>query len=295
MNYLSVCAIFRDEKRYLAEWLEFHRLCGVEHFYLYDNESVDEPLEVLGPWIERGLVTYRPWAGVKVQTQAYLHCARTYKADNRWIAFIDIDEFLYVADRRPIPELLGTLEDAPGVGVNWVMFGTSGHETAPDPLVTVAYQLRGSSGIHFSEPGLAKPGHTGDKLADYYPLCTHIKSIIDPNRIENVRTPHSFRYLNEEPAIMSDGTPITGTLHDAFSPAFVGQPLTLNHYWSKSRAEFTAKLARGRADTGAPYHQRIAWYKEAFMNSKRDSRALPIAKQVEELEVRRGEFLRRER
>lgn len=31
--YLAVCAIFRDEAPYLAEWIEFHRLVGVEHFY----------------------------------------------------------------------------------------------------------------------------------------------------------------------------------------------------------------------------------------------------------------------
>ena len=35
--YLSVCAIYRDEAHYLAEWIEFHRLVGVERFFLYNN------------------------------------------------------------------------------------------------------------------------------------------------------------------------------------------------------------------------------------------------------------------
>ena len=41
-HYLAVCAIYRDEASYMQEWIEFHRLVGVERFYLYDNNSVDD-------------------------------------------------------------------------------------------------------------------------------------------------------------------------------------------------------------------------------------------------------------
>ena len=34
---LAACAIYRDEADYLAEWIEFHRLCGFELFFLYDK------------------------------------------------------------------------------------------------------------------------------------------------------------------------------------------------------------------------------------------------------------------
>jgi hypothetical protein len=40
-HYLSICAIFKDEAPYLQEWIEFHRLLGVEKFYLYNNNSRD--------------------------------------------------------------------------------------------------------------------------------------------------------------------------------------------------------------------------------------------------------------
>ena len=45
--YLSICAIYRDEAFYLREWLEFHRLVGVERFFLYHNLSIDDHLSVL--------------------------------------------------------------------------------------------------------------------------------------------------------------------------------------------------------------------------------------------------------
>jgi hypothetical protein len=41
LAYLGAFAIFKDEASYLPEWFEFHRLVGVERFFLYDNGSSD--------------------------------------------------------------------------------------------------------------------------------------------------------------------------------------------------------------------------------------------------------------
>jgi hypothetical protein len=57
LAYLSICAIFKDEAPYLAEWIEFHRHVGVERFLLYDNLSTDNGREVLEPWARTGIVT----------------------------------------------------------------------------------------------------------------------------------------------------------------------------------------------------------------------------------------------
>src|SRR5687768_9080374 len=59
--YLSVCSIYRDHAEYLREWIEFHRLVGVERFFLYDNESSDDHREVLAPCVERGIVVIHDW------------------------------------------------------------------------------------------------------------------------------------------------------------------------------------------------------------------------------------------
>ena len=59
--YLSICAIYRDEAPYLREWIEFHRLVGVERFFLYNNGSEDDHLEVLAPYVEDGIVVLHDW------------------------------------------------------------------------------------------------------------------------------------------------------------------------------------------------------------------------------------------
>ena len=35
--FLAICAIFKNEGKFLKEWLNYYLLAGVEHFYLYNN------------------------------------------------------------------------------------------------------------------------------------------------------------------------------------------------------------------------------------------------------------------
>ena len=42
---ISICAIFKNEAPFLKEWLEFHLMLGIDHFYLYNNNSEDDYLD----------------------------------------------------------------------------------------------------------------------------------------------------------------------------------------------------------------------------------------------------------
>ena len=69
---VSVCAIFKNEAPYLKEWIEFNRIVGVEHFYLYNNNSEDNYEEIIAPYIKKGLVTLVQWP----KSQAQMECCR---------------------------------------------------------------------------------------------------------------------------------------------------------------------------------------------------------------------------
>src|SRR3984957_13412863 len=60
-HQLSICAIFKDEACFLKEWIEYHRLVGVDHFYLYNNESSDDFLKILQPYVHEGIVSLTNW------------------------------------------------------------------------------------------------------------------------------------------------------------------------------------------------------------------------------------------
>jgi Glycosyltransferase family 92 len=224
-DYLSVCAIFRDEGPYLREWIEFHKLVGVTRFFLYDNGSTDESRDVLAPYVAAGDVELEDWPGVGQQNVVYRDCVSRRRDESRWIAFIDLDEFVFSPTGRPLPELLVDFEAFPGVGVNWVNFGTSGHVTKPRGLVIENYLYARDN---------PRPRRT-------------IKTIADPRRVARCHSPHFFYYV-EGSAVNERKQPIRGALTDEPST----QLLRVNHYVTKSEEERRAKVAKGKADSGRP-------------------------------------------
>ena len=58
---LAICSIFQNEAGYLKEWIEFHRLLGVEHFYLFNNLSTDNFHSVLAPYVKNKVITLIEW------------------------------------------------------------------------------------------------------------------------------------------------------------------------------------------------------------------------------------------
>jgi Glycosyltransferase family 92 len=219
---LAVCAIFRNEAAYLAEWVEFHRRRGVERFWLYDNRSEDGWRDELEPFGE--LVEVTEWPQVPGQFRAYADCLKRHRTHARWIAFIDLDEFLFSPTGRTIPDVLRAFEGATGVAVNWRVYGANGHETRPPGRVLENYQWR---------------------AADSHPANLHVKTIVNPRRTSTlVQNPHFFRHYgapvgeNRDPIVSPFRDPPTADL------------LRINHYCLRSIADIEHRLRRldpGRA------------------------------------------------
>jgi hypothetical protein len=237
--YLSLCALYKDHADYLREWIEFHRIVGVERFFLYDNESTDDHEHVLAPYVERGIVEVHhwksppsvergvPWAVI----DAFTDSVRRHREDSRWIGFIDIDEFLFSPAGRPLPEVLAEFEQFPGVEVSRFDFGPSGHEEKPHGLVIESYVQR----RHYESP-----------KKDW----EHVKSIVDPARTDRAFNAHGFFYT-EGCSVREDAEPAP---QDPPGRRYFpqGQILRVNHYITKSKAEYERKGAQWAA-AGVPF------------------------------------------
>ncbi len=139
---ISICGIFKNEASFLKEWIEFHEMIGVEHFYLYNNKSEDSFMEVLQPYIDRGLVTLVDWPYDQAQIKAYKNFYETYRHETQWVSFLDIDEFFCPRYAKTLPKWLDKMDKYPVVVMYWRMFGTSGklhHNT--DELVLEQYTV----------------------------------------------------------------------------------------------------------------------------------------------------------
>ncbi len=225
--YLTVCAIAKDEGSYFEEWIEWHRGMGVEKFYIYDNESTDNTREVLAPYVEAGLVDHILWPGRKQQKAAYADCLDRHRSDARWIAFIDLDEFIVPVRDRTIPEFLKRFEKYPAVEINWLVYGSGGA------------QRREAGGVMERFKRHAAPDHDTNRL---------VKSIVDPSRVLCVDA-HMAAPMSGC-AVDSHGRPVKKYFRSREPQLDI---IRINHYAVKSHEEFLSKHARGRITTSAQY------------------------------------------
>lgn len=224
--YLAICAIAKNEGPYFQEWIEWHRKQGVEKFYIYDNESTDGTREVLEPYIASGLVDYTYFPGQKMQLAAYDDCFERHRLEMRWLAIIDLDEFIVPIKDRSIPEFLHRMEKYPVVEINWLVYG--------------------SGGAKKQEPGGVMERFRRHSLPEHR-LNTHVKSIVDPRHVCGMIGCHEAARLSGK-AADSHGVPLTKGFRDRKPQQDV---IRINHYAIKSYEEFLSKRARGRARTNS--------------------------------------------
>lgn len=123
---VCLCGIFKNEGKFLDEWIQYHLVIGIDHFYLYNNNSDDNYLEILQPYIEKGIVDLIEWPFEHSQMDAYEDCYKKHKDDTNWITFIDVDEFICPIATDNIKSWLSSYINYPGVAVYWKQFGSTG-------------------------------------------------------------------------------------------------------------------------------------------------------------------------
>lgn len=224
--YLSACCILKDEDPFIMEWLTYHSLIGVEHFFIYDNESAsplgDNPL--IAKFAAQGKVTLLDAPGKTMQLPAYLHCLQTFGPQTKWLAYLDLDEFICLEKASDMRPILGAYEAYSALGLNWKCFSSSGHLSSPKGLVMDNYRERF---LHDLERNL------------------HIKSVIQPEKNYDVHTSHSFYPNDGEVAVGVDFRPMPPA--NAMIPISWGTAC-VHHYILKSQQDAQRRMVRGRAD-----------------------------------------------
>lgn len=197
--YFSIAAIFKNEEPYLREWIEYHRLIGTDHFYLYNNNSTDGYKSLLKPYIEEGLVTIIDWPDGPVERDPYAVChwvnftqvpcyenAIKIRAleETTWLAIIDIDEFIVPKKVDTMPDFLKPFESYPGVYVFWQNFGTSNVDVLPKDTLLIEALHRKSridDATTIYTNNSPKPIFKPDQFVNYSwpPHCCHYKGGVE--------------------------------------------------------------------------------------------------------------------
>lgn len=235
---LVVCAIFQNETFYLKEWLEFHKLIGVEHFYLYNNLSTDNYKEILEPYLKAGEVDLFEWPVStasqheylqQLQLPAYNHALNICRETAEWVAFIDLDEFLLPVVHENLPSLLTEYQEFAGLGINWQVYGTSHIEyLSPDQLLLE---------------------HLLWKAPPDAPINQTVKLIVQPGKVSSIENPHYFEYLPPFYAVDSDKNPLPA---NAVGKTVLIDRVRINHYWFGTLEFFNQQKVPRRRQWGFP-------------------------------------------
>lgn len=244
--YLAIACVAKNEGPYLKEWIEYHKLVGVDRFYFYDNESDDDTKEILEPYIKNGTVVYhflpnhpitRQFQGI----EAYNDAIYKYRDRTRWMAIIDIDEFIVPVEKNSIPEFLEDFEQYPAVAVNWVCFDSNGHEkkpTAHGGLLTANYTR------------VRKDHNINSESTD-----RRVKCIVNPKQVVNYISEHyGLLYRNFVPVTENfERTRGMSTMYHSSAK------IRINHYRMKSLEEYINKVTRNQKSTQNVYKFNKDW------------------------------------
>lgn len=225
---LSIVAIFQDEAPYLKEWIEYHLKVGVQHFWLFNNNSSDNYLDILDSFIQKGVVELIEWPSQEkaaydffydVQSPAYTYAINKARGVSEWLAIIDIDEFIVPVKEKTITECLSKrFSKCSGVCVNWQTFGTS--------YINKLEPMNGSYAF------LNKFIY---KMKWSHPWNRNFKSIVKPEHVSECPNPHYCHYL---PGYYHVNTHYERV--DMESSIFI-DVMQINHYWTRDEWYFYHK------------------------------------------------------
>jgi len=254
---LSIAAIFQNEGPFLQEWIEYHRMVGVEHFWLYNDKSTDNWEEVLRPYITEKIVEIIDWPShgfkhhIVNQVNAYKDALKKSTGVTKWLALIDIDEYILPAQERTVTECLSNhFAHAAGVYINWRNFGTNG------------VSLQANESMLFRLTACSIPNHFYNSIG---------KSIVKPEYVQLDDVWYAHHFVLKPGAVYCNG--------DAQPLKFMGIDLKLdrkahnkflriNHYTMHDENFFrNIKLAR---DRGIGIEEKIIWGNYHAFNKTQD-------------------------
>ena len=228
--------IAKNQHADVDEWIDYHALQGVGKFYIYDDDSRPSLQPMLQHRIDSGLIAYHALGASHrhilsaPQMHVYDQCLSDYGPRHRFMAFIDLDEFLFLRDvNMSLPELLQEYESYGALGANWVMFGSSGHAHRP----------------------------SGRTLESFWKCVDvrHVKIIANTAYVQHAINPHQFSYRDGKSAVDENFELINGFSTTSHHSARIA----VYHYVLKSRQEFQEKMERGSGDGG---HKGLEFFEE---------------------------------
>jgi hypothetical protein len=127
MSYLSILAIMKNEAMNLKIWIDHYIWQGVDHFYIIDNKSDDNSVQIIEDLIKDGypITLYKLFEQHKqAEHYRYVYDNENLQEKTKWLIVADLDEFFYCNNSK-ISNELKNYEDYDLITSKWRMFGSN--------------------------------------------------------------------------------------------------------------------------------------------------------------------------
>ena len=230
---VALVASLYNEGHYLKEWIDYHLLAGVNHFYLYNNGSTDNYDEIVKPYVEKGLVTSINYPGEALYFTRYYDAVFKYRFLCRYMAFIDGDEFIFPQNNKTIgevvDEILTDIPEAGGLAINWQFYGSNYQDKADYTRGVLERFTRRA--LKNSAP-IINGSPNGNAV---------VKNIVNPRCVKYFGCPHNISYFLGRNGVNSDGKPV----YRMYNAPVLHDKIVINHYHTKSREEYFLRKSGG--------------------------------------------------
>ena len=225
-----ICAIVKNEQRFIREWVEHNLKNGFDKIYIYEDYGSNSHKEQLQDYIDKGLVELNSLSethfvpqlkkGTLVQQSLYrkfFQLCKSKEIEADWVGFFDVDEFIMFDDGWDLTKLEEEFKNEPGILLAWKLYGANGHIKRPEGKVVDNYTT------HLPEGAILD--------GNIYNWA--VKSLVNIAKCDGMKNIHEFKgcvFTNHQ-------TPIHKL---CFDKAWI------NHYYSKSWEDYLDRIfARG--------------------------------------------------
>lgn len=178
MKKSAVVLVVKNELSLVKHWINWYKYLEFDSIIIFDDSSTDGTKEFLLSMnnadeiiLEETVGSLSDWYYER-QQRCYKYIIKKYRYKYEWLAFLDVDEFLYLNKDTKINDFLERFANADGIAVNWCAYGSSGHVLRPSVSPVVAYTWH------------ALPSRAVNR---------HVKSIVRPNKLgTNWYNVHAF-------------------------------------------------------------------------------------------------------
>ncbi len=185
------------------------------------------------PW-QMTISVEKPAVELSRQVLAYCHAIENFGAAFRWMACIDIDEYIVPKADRSICDALSSLVQFSSISLPWTMFGTNGHIC--QPLVAAPYAFT-------------------NRTVDRPRQLLEFKCIFDPCEVLRMRV-HAVRTASMGDQTAND-VGLVAPYRGRSASSFISDTrIQLNHYYTRAQYDLNQKLTKGGVSGFSLEHRR---------------------------------------